>query len=295
MNNNLHNYIPIFYQDWWLDAVRQDGEVIIHKLGGENMHLHFPIYFKRILGIKKIGLPVLTPYLGPYFTSELTELKEHRRLGIETSLIEQALNLNPWSPSYYCTLHPDKVCNLMPFLNARFKAFVQITYRLNVQNLDTTYAQFSSSVRNKISKAQTVSYIKESSDTDLLYHLYQKSIDRKQAPLSLTQGTLKKVFQVCQLKNQGKILLSYNDKDEPIAGCFLVWDDHCLYTVLRGGSGSSLSVGAMSSLIWECIKIAHEKNLVMDFVGSSVPPIEKFVRYFGGVQTFYPGLRKSLF
>lgn len=86
--------------------------------------------------------------------------------------------------------------------------------------------------------------------------------------------------------------MSYNDKNEPIAGCFIVWDNHCLYTVLRGGSGNSLSVGAMTSLIWECIKIAHEKNLVFDFVGSSSPKIERFVRYFGGEQTRFPGLRK---
>lgn len=59
--------IPIFSQDWWLDAVcgENNWDVAIVERGGE-IWATMPYYVKKKWGFTIITMPPLTQKLGPY-------------------------------------------------------------------------------------------------------------------------------------------------------------------------------------------------------------------------------------
>jgi len=103
----------------------------------------------------------------------------------------------------------------------------------------------------------------------------------------------------------GKILFEFVNNDNsyafvtyketvPIAGTLCVYHKNIAHALIGGYDNEQKHRGAGPLADWECIKYA--KNLGIpnfDFEGSMIPPVEKYLRGFGGILTPYYTINKA--
>ena len=74
--------IPLFFQPWYLDIVRQNGTldaaISLNKAG--KIQGVLPYFLSSKYGISHITMPVLTPYLGPWLIYQQKKPKENQSL-----------------------------------------------------------------------------------------------------------------------------------------------------------------------------------------------------------------------
>jgi len=279
------SYVPIFYQEWWGNVVSQKGFIEFRRYEKEHLTLVWPIFIRKKFFLKVIGLPILTPYFGPYFLEKDTNHKKSKRLYIQQELIQKAINDLHFYARLNIQFHPDVKINLIPIIKSKINTFLNVTYRIDHTPLmEDIRSEFSASTRNKINKAKKTCTIREDHSTTDVYFLYKESVSRNKGTLILKEQTLQEVYLETRRRGCSKILTAINEKNEPIASCFTVWDTKSMYTLMRGSSQEGLKAGAMSAILNELIILANDKKLKFDFVGSMDSKIETFIKGFGAEQ-----------
>lgn len=281
----------IFQQPWWLDAVSPDrwSEVVVKK--NDEIIARLPYVKKRKYGLTLITLPVLTQTLGPWlkpstakYVNQLAEQKE-----LMNSLIEQL----PQSDYFVSNFHYS-IENWLPFY---WNGFTQTTYYSyvieNLQDLDLVWNGFQENIRREIRKAKKHAIVRTDLDLNCFLDINSLTFERQGKNLPYSRELIQRLDDAC-VKNQARQMFFAEDPQGRIhAAIYIIWDNKSAYYLMGGGDPQLRTSGATSLLMWEAIKFAATVTKKFDFEGSTIEPIERFFRAFGGRQIPYFQVRKN--
>jgi hypothetical protein len=236
-------------------------EVVDHRIAGHSHH---------------------SPYLGvvlpPSFPKYLTTLTYHKNI-----LIALANYVKEQFQAISSRMGPD-VRDVQPFIWAGYSISVRYTYRIDLRDLDAAWLNMEDKRRNDIRKAERdgITIDHEGSMKDIL-SLVETTFQRQRQRVDFGELAMRRE-KVLSANNQCRCFVAKSSAGEPIAGVFMVWDEKCAYYLLGGYHPESSHRGAGALAIWNAIRYAGEALELQqfDFVGSTVRPVERFFRDFGG-------------
>ena len=283
---------PIFFQPWWLDAVAPGAWAYAVARRGEEVAGVLPYAFKIRLGFfRLVGTPTFTPYLGPWLRASTA--KYANRLGEEKDLTLELIQALPRFAAFYQTFHPS-ITNWLPFCWSGFEQTTLYTYRIeDTADLKKLWSETRDNVRTDIKKAQKLVQVRETDDVGEFLPLHRLTFSRQNKALPHSEAVLRRLDAACAERGARKILVAAGPDGRLHAGIYLVTDARAVYYLLSGGDPELRNSGATSLLIWEAIRWASEQGKAFDFEGSTVEPIERFVRSFGGRQTPFFVIKKT--
>ena len=283
---------PVFFQPWWLETVSPGAWDYAVARRGEEIAGVLPYAFKIRLGIfRLIEMPPFTPYLGPWLRASTA--KYANRLGEEKDLTMELIKALPRFASFHQTFHPS-IINWLPFYWSGFEQSTDYTYRIEeTSDLKKLWSETRDNVRTDIKKAQKQVQVSETQKIDEFLRLHRMTFSRQNKSLPHTAGALRRLDAACAERGVRKMLVATDSEGRAHAGIYLISDARSVYYLLSGGDPELRNSGATSLLVWEGIRWASEQGKQFDFEGSTVEPIERFVRSFGGRQTAFFKIQKN--
>lgn len=279
--------IPIFFQDWWLDAVKGKNKWDVILIESKNNIIAAMPYFienqKLFLFVK---LSKLTPYLGPWLVYPPGQ-KSSSKLSYEKDIFTEIISKLPDFDKLSMSLSPI-ITNWLPFYWNGFKQTTKYTYIIKNDYPDVIFNNFQSNIRTDIRKAEKITTINETIDLERFYKLNSMTFARQsnsKNPVSL--NLLKNLDTVLERNNCRKILFAKDSKGEIHSAAYFIWDKKYVYYLLGGSDPKLRNSGAASLIMWEAIKFAMETGRDFNFEGSMIQPIERFFRAFGAIQLPY--------
>jgi hypothetical protein len=284
--------IPVFSQDWWLDATAGAGawNVTIVEKGGKIIAA-LPYSLRRRFGLKVISQPVLTPALGPWFApckggnaALLSVQKECME-----SLISQLPKFDHFSQSWN-----RKITNWLPFYWEGFTQTTHYTYTIALEPGMDVLGGFTPNMRNKVRKAKKIVKVIDHCPLDIFFDLNKKTFARQQLEIPYSFGYVSCFDAELVARNRRKIFAAVDSRGHFHSALYLIWDNETGYVHMVGEDPSLRQSGAGILLIHEAIMFCLEAGLkIFDFVGSMIKGVEIVRRSCGGVQTSYFRISKT--
>ncbi|HXB41140.1 MAG TPA: GNAT family N-acetyltransferase [Bacteroidia bacterium] len=262
--------LALYQNDWWLNAVCGDNWDVVFT-GDNSAAFAYPL--KKKYNLKLIGMPMLTLGLGALPIQKTEEL-------IEKIPAFDLFDL------YF-------ISGIKAFDLKGFKQNIRHSYHLkDISDLEKVFANFSSSTRQQIRKAEKKITVNESADIEMLYKMVSLTFKRqgKKTPYTLTY--VKNINEACGKNKVRKILVAKDEEENIHGACFLAWDKQTAYYIMGGSDPKFRSSAAYSLLMWEAIKEASKHTKEFNFCGSTIPSIAKFFAGFGGEPVPYFHLKK---
>lgn len=276
--------LPIFFQDWYLDAVCQEGhwEVVMEEKAGKIVGV-LPYYIKQKGPFKYITMPPLTKMMGPFILPAYRT--DAHFIKITTALIEQL-------PSVAASeqLLDYSIDNWLPFYWKGYQQTTRYSYILDLSNMEEVYKNLSADYKNnKIKKARELVTIVQDRSLELLYGVNKMSFDRQQLAVPYSLDFLKRL-DVALMEQDARTMFFAIDESEQIhAVAYLIWDKQRAYYLLAGDDPTLRKSGAGILLAWRAIQYTNEVLglPIFDFQGSMIPSIERVRRQFGAIRQPY--------
>lgn len=275
--------LPVFAQDWYLDAVCSEG-VWDAAVVSENGTIAgvLPYFLKQRYGFRYITMPPFVKHLGPFLAPEWRVLKHEHRLYAE--LIAQLPKIHGFIQDF----HPS-VANWLPFHWSGYRQTTRYVYQLDIRDMDRVRAGINRNMRRNIQKAEDLLTVNHDGSLEEVYRLNRLSFDRKNLglPYSFEQF---RVHDEALAAHQARYLFFARDPQGRIhSAAYLIRDRHTAYYHICGDDPALRQSGSGILLIWRAIQFAAEvlQVAVFDFEGSMLPEVEAIRRQFGAHQTPY--------
>lgn len=279
----------LFQQPWWLDATSPGGwgEAVVER-GGEVV-ARLPYTISRRYGLKVLGQPPLTLFLGPWL-APAGEVKTSTRIGREKELLSELIDRLPPHDIFAQTMHYS-CANWLPF---HWRGFTQTTrYSYVIEDLsdsDAIWNGLEGSARRNIRKAQKTLEVRHDLGVGQLLRLAELTYRRQGKGSPYEAAVLERVDDAARRRQQCRAFFAVDNDQRVHAGLYLVWDDESAYYLMGGVDDELGSSGAMSLVVWSAIRFASTVTRRFDFEGSIIESIERFFRKFGATQRPYSQL-----
>ena len=280
--------IPIFFQDWWLDAVclseSWDVALSVNK-DGDIMGV-FPYLIKK-KGLFDVSImPPLTPFLGPY----VVPFKGVKRVEAYSYYRKVVNGLIPAvkEVDYFAQKFSPEIKDWYPFYRNGYQQTTSYTYILdNIRNLEAAWDGMKNTVRTVIRKTEGNLSVVPLLEPSVLYRLVEETFSRQKLPVPYEEKVLHNIWDECRARDCGFMMQAQDSQGKTHAAIMIVRDESVAYNLVIGVSEEDKNSGAVQRLIWEAIKKSSESVDVFNFEGSMLPHIEPVFRHFGGELTPY--------
>ncbi|MEL7120864.1 MAG: GNAT family N-acetyltransferase, partial [Bacteroidota bacterium] len=275
--------LPIFVQDWYLDAVCVDGEwsvaLVIEK---DKVVASLPYFVKKRFGFTYIAMPPFVKMMGPYLIPELRNLKDSHKY--YQALIDQLPKIDGFKQNF----HP-QVTNWLPFYWQGFQQTTRYTYLIKLEDKEQLWNQLNRNMRRNIKKAEAQLRIVEDLPLSTFYELNQKSFDRQSVKIPYAFDLLEKHDAALLDNKSRKLFFALDQNDQIHSAAHLIWDKESAYYHLSGDDPALRNSGAGILMVWKAICYSLEQLNVsyFDFEGSVIENVEKIRRQFGAEQVPY--------
>ncbi|WP_321425239.1 GNAT family N-acetyltransferase [uncultured Bacteroides sp.] len=282
------NTIPLFCQDWWMDAVCFDEwDVLLTDEKGEIVGA-LPYHLRKKLGFCCVLQPQLTQYNGIWIKRK-PAATDNERLSFEkkifNELIEQLENLRL---SFYQQCFHLSITNWLPFYWRGYRQTTRYTYVISsIGNPEKVFSRFSPAKQRQIRKCEDKLHLSLDMRPDEFYSHHKQSLKERGEEISYSYELFQRIYKATQNKNAGQLFAIKDDEGEIHACLFVVWDKASAYTLLYSIPQKHASSGASTLVIWEAIKFLVNKTRSFDFEGSMVEGIENSYRQFATTQKPY--------
>ncbi len=284
--------IPVFFQDWWLEAVSegQTWDIFLLKDKEDQIRLILPYIITSKFGFQMCKQPKLTPFLGAKLFYPKPELKQAKRLSFENEFLGQlSRQLQQKDILYFNQLFSPKMTNWKPLF---WSGFLQTTYYRSVlhgiSDLKTTHHGFKYNKKYEINKfAKSGGLIEESEDAGKMYDLILSSYQNDKNSIPFSKELYLRLNAAISAKGHRKIFQAKDRSGNVIAALFLVIDFDRAYLINTGMDYRFKDSTAKSALIWHAIQYASKYVDTFDFCGSMIPSISDFFQGFGGIEEPY--------
>ena len=164
----------------------------------------------------------------------------------------------------------------------------------DLSNLDNVWSGFSDKARNEYRKAEKRNslHIDANPSLDAFLELNKMVFQRQGLAIPYADELVRRIDKACSDRNCRAIFIARDEKGNPHAGLYLIWDENSAYYLMGGGDPELRNSGATSFCMWEAIKFASTVTRVFDFEGSMLEPVEKFFRSFGAHHVPYSAISK---
>jgi lipid II:glycine glycyltransferase (peptidoglycan interpeptide bridge formation enzyme) len=287
------NDIPIFSQDWWLDAVcgKTNWDVILIEKDNEII-ASMPYFLTKKFVFKMIFMPKLTQTMGCYILYPKGQ-KYEKKLSYEKDTMNKLIEQLPSVSYFFQNFHYSRD-NWLPFYWKGYTQTTRYTYILeNLKDLELIFKNFRSNIKTDIRKAEKHINVVESDDLEQFYDIATMTFKRQNKSMPYTYDYLKNIDIACKKNDSRKILFAVDENNDIHAAVYIIWDQNSAYYLISGGNPSLRNSGATSLLVWEAIKFSSTVTLRFDFEGSMVEPIERVFRAFGAKQVGYSRITKA--
>lgn len=261
--------------DWWNEVVLENWDVAV--VSNNDQVIAVMPYF-----IRKKGPWVLltnahfTPYTGPFIVYPENQ-KISSKIAFEhktyKELISQLPKFDEFTQNFFIGFN-----NALQFQWEGFSDTNRYTYVLDLEvSEDELFAYFRENARRQIKKTAKTIKVEETDNFQLVERLCKESVEN-----TIEAAYFERIAKYINKYNCGKIWKA-TFENEAHAIVLSIWDATSAYYLIGGAANKHRKSGAMSLLMWEAIKNAKELGLKsFNFEGSSVEPIEQFLRGFGG-------------
>jgi Acetyltransferase (GNAT) domain len=273
----------LFEEEYWLEAaapgawhtseVHQNGKLIGR----------LPYAFKRKHGLRLITQPAFTPWLGPWIKS--SGGKQTNELSHQHQVLEKLISQLPACDIAAINCAPE-FANLMALHWVKFKLTTGYTHRLNnLADENILWDGLRDTVRRLCRKAEKVTVVTKHRSIGEFIALHEKTFQRQGQDVSSTFATLERIDAVMAARDQRAIYTAEDAQGRLHSGVYIVYDERHSFYLAGGGDPELRDSGGHALAMWHAIKESGARSKTFDFVGSSVPAIEYFVRGFGPEQT----------
>lgn len=282
--------IPLFSRPWYLDAVcGANGWDILMILKGNEIAATMPILKKEQFGFSLSRMPLITPYLGPYFNKKFRSIKQQEKL--MRNLIKQLPKFDFFDQNFH-----HSITNWLPFYWEGFDSNVRYSFLIDLtKSLEEIFLKVSSNYRNnKIAKAKKQIKIVSDRSLEEFYEIQKKTFEKQKMPVPYSFDFIKKFDATLAKENARKVLFAIDEKDQIHSVAYLTWDEETAYFQMTGNDPNFRNSGAGVLIVWESIKFAKEVlgKKRFDFCGSVIENIAKVRQEFGAEQVPYFNLKK---
>ncbi len=276
-------HLPVFAQDWYLDAVCKDGTwdaAVVYENG--NIAGVLPYFIKHKYGFSYITMPLFVKHMGPFLAPEWRELKHEHRL--YTKLIAQL----PKVDGFVQDFHPS-VTNWLPFHWSGYRQTTRYVYQLDIRDPDRVHAGINRNMRRNIQKAEDQLEVSCEGNPEDIYRLNRLSFDRKNLGLPYSFEQFRAHDEALANHNARHLFFARDAQGRIHSAAYLIRDQNTAYYHICGDDPALRQSGSGILLIWRAIQFAAEtlKVTVFDFEGSMLPEVEAIRRQFGAHQTPY--------
>ena len=276
--------LPIFFQDWYLDAVCDDGEwdVLISRYKDETAAV-FPYFLKQKWGFRYFSMPHFVKHLGPFIFPEFRTPRPSIRI------LQDLIGRLPRIASFKQDFHPT-LTNWLPFYWNGYEQTTRYTYLLDLaQSPQELFDNLNRNMRRNIRKAEKQVEIREDLTLETFYEINCKSFRRQGIAIPYSFEQLHRHDASLQKNRARKIFAAQDEQGRLHSAAYLIWDRTAAYYHLSGDDPTYRQSGSGIYLIWKAILHTREELglPVFDFEGSMLEPVENIRRQFGARQQPY--------
>ncbi|MEL6718038.1 MAG: GNAT family N-acetyltransferase [Bacteroidota bacterium] len=277
--------LPIYVQDWYLDAVCKDGEwnVILIRTEEEKIIASFTYFEKHKLGFHYVTMPTFVKWMGLYITLEYRNPKNEQKI---LSLI---LPLLVKFDAFKQNFHPNLI-NWSTLYWQRYQQTTFYTYQLDLSlSIEQLLVNCNRNIKRNIKKAKTLLQVKTDLSPQQFYEINEMSFSRQKVKMPYSLFDFLDHDKALQ-ENKRRMIFYAKDVENNIhAASYIIWDQKTCYYHLSGENPSFRKSGASILLVWEAIRYAKEElNLqLFDFEGSMMPQVAHIRQQFGATNVAY--------
>jgi len=268
----------IFHEPWWLETASNGRHREAQVWADGRLVGRLPYLTSRHFGMRFIGMPVLTHFLGPAVSnfpgSEATALLN--RVSVVKDLVRQLPRA-----SFVYFKHHYGISNTVAFQALGFQTETQFTREVAPASPELLWRGMRDKTRNVIRRAEEQLTVEDSTDAAGFMVFYEENLRQMGVKNYYDRAICEAVIQQCLRRGTGRILVAHDESGELQSGIFTVWDHRAEYYLMSTRKTASGN-GAVSLLLWQAIQHAARKNLIFDFDGIIRPSDAKFFLGFGG-------------
>ena len=283
--------LPIFMQDWWLDAVcagKQWDVLLSFNKNGE-IQAAMPYLLRKRAWMKYIVMPQQTQIGGIWISDVALPDNVDRLTEICQDFTRQLAELGL---SYYYQHYPIGSNAIESMRTLGFKIKERITYRIeDLSNLDQVISAFSKNKKRQLQKALSL-HAETNMNIEDFYRFHVRCLQEQGKQISYTREFLLVLERKTSRLQQSQIISIHNADNEILAAAFLVWDKNSMYYLIPCYDLKHKDSGASALLVLESIKLARKQGVVFDFEGSMIRGVANHYKQFGGARTVYYSVEK---
>ncbi len=279
--------VPIFMQNWWLDAVCREAWSVI-LVNNEKGEIEAVLTFakRQKWGLTTLSEPILTPFCGVWFRQKTFE-KQYDKIVYEKKYLQKLIEKLPFAHRYSFRLQTT-LTDWQPFYWASWRQETRYTYRLAIENLTTVFDDFNGNTKRNIRKSAKYFTIESNDNFDKFLEINALTYKRQHISQPIPLPTWRAVERVLSEKKRRKLFFAKNTEGGIEAAIYIIFDDKTAYYLAGGSTDTGRSRGAMHGLLARAIEEAAAAGcVVFDFEGSMLQGVEPFFRGFGGTLTPY--------
>ncbi len=280
-----NDHLPIFMQDWWLDAVcaGKEWDVLLHLDEQGDIQAALPYLLRKRMWMRYIVMPQQTQIGGIWICEDAKE--DHGK--VAEICKDFANQLGAMGLSYYYQHYPigSPAAEQMQALG--FKAKERVTYRIDdLSDLDKVIGAFSKNKKRQLQKALSLHAEYDMCAEDF-YRFHVNCLQEQGKQISYSREFLLVLERKTARLKQSQILSICNADNKVLAAAFLIWDKHSMYYLIPCYDPAYKDSGASALLVLEAIKLARQKGVAFDFEGSMIRGIANHYKQFGSTRTLY--------
>ena len=283
--------LPIFMQDWWLDAVcagKQWDVLLSFNKNGE-IQAAMPYLLRKRAWMKYIVMPQQTQIGGIWISDVALPDNVDRLTEICQDFTRQLAELGL---SYYYQHYPIGSNAIESMRTLGFKIKERITYRIeDLSNLDQVISAFSKNKKRQLQKALSL-HAETNMNIEDFYRFHVRCLQEQGKQISYTREFLLVLERKTSRLQQSQIISIHNADNEILAAAFLVWDKNSMYYLIPCYDLKHKDSGASALLVLESIKLARKQGVVFDFEGSMIRGVANHYKQFGSTRTLYYSVEK---
>lgn len=283
-------YVPVFMQPWWMDAVcaGKEWDVLLAKDEAGNILGAMPYLLRKRAWFRYIVMPQQTPVGGIWVTPEVTADKW--KTAEVCRMIKQQLDEMKLA-YYYQQFLPGSLC-VEPLRALGCKVRERTTYRVDdLSNLDDVIAAFSKNKKRQLQKALSL-HVDHTMDVEQFYRFHVQCLQARRRKISYSREFLLVLERKARRANQCEIISICNADGQVYAAALVVLDKHYMYFLIPTYDPAFGESGASALLVLECMKMARERHLRFDFEGSMSRGVVNHYKQFGSTPTTYYAVEK---
>ena len=279
--------LPIFMQDWWMDAVcaGKQWDVLLSYDSNGNIQAAMPYLIRKKAWMKYIVMPQQTQIGGIWIANDsrdqVTEICQ--------DFTRQLENLGL---SYYYQHYPIGSPAVEAMHALGFKTKERVTYRIDdLSDLDQVINAFSKNKKRQLQKALSLHADMNMSAEDF-YRFHMQCLQEQSKQISYSREFLLVLERKTARLGQSQILSICNADNQVLAAAFLAWDKQSMYYLIPCYAPAHKDSGAGALLVLEAIKLARQKGVAFDFEGSMIRGVANHYKQFGSTRTLYYSVEK---